>query len=227
MKYICGKYCSSYYYSFLYSDFQLRCSNINHFNYSTISNCANDLNIKRIVSIWFYYGNIISNYFNGTNNIIEDHFCAPVMVSGSFSTFSYSNIFKCKSDITIGISACSTTSECLNVNIINNTNTYGNYGLIHLNSGIVILRNWIFKGNYVSLFDVFAGTMNLYDCYLDWYQYGRGAPNLGTCLTNTFTNSHQISFHLCFFNEFTLNHFEKKSILFNLFFFYNKFYFLM
>ena len=150
-------------------------------------------------------------------NYIGNHISGPSLCWGNIIFLKFSTIFKCKSDMAIGHQS-TIISEFQFVNLVNNSKSNGNYGLIHINQGTLNLKNFIFLGNYMSLFDVYIGTINLYDCIMDHYQFGRGAPNIGTCTTNKETNTFILQHYFCNI-DFT---FELKNInILKLIFFYN------
>ena len=205
----CSDRCYSSEYSFSYSNLETSTLNSHVLNRTTVSYCSPSSSTLRYHTTILYYGNEIVYSCNFSYNFIKDHI-------GGFS-FHYSSKVYCsdntvsrsQSDMNVGFVGSSHNGIFNRCNIVNNSKTAGAYGILccHCSPYNLKVYNWIFLGNYISLFDILSGTTYLYDCVMDHYQYGRGAPVIGTCKTNIETQT----FNLIYFQTSKCD-FQKKKI---------------
>lgn len=213
----CGYYCFSNQFSFSYTSLVSFTSNLHVFNRSSISFCSPSINILRYHTSVLDYGFNIVYLCNFSKNFIKDHL-AGFGFRYSLKVYCSDNtIINSQSDIVVGSSYSEINIIFNRFNIVNNSQSQGNYGLFHMNSNsqIFYLYNWIFLNNYCSLFDIFQGITYLYDCIMDHYQYGRGFPILGTCPTNIKTNTHYFNLIQCSYIN-TNNNFKKKLNIYSI-----------
>ena len=208
----CSYYCYSNEHSFCYSSLQSSTNNLNQFNFTSNSFCSFDLIYQRYYLISIEYGSLCCLNYNSSFNFIKVMGSGPRLLYGNNIYFKFCTNFQCISDISIIYAFTNPQSIFQYTNLVNNSKSNDSYGLFHINTGTLILKNFIFLGNYMSIFYIMTGSIELFDCFLDHFQYRGIYPNIGTCNTNIETNTY--FFNHCFCNFF-INSFQKRFTYFS------------